>query len=82
MPSSNTNVFNKEGVTVGLGKLNQEGETQSIPHHAPLTSIDPWNCTKTNDIGPDTVSLENSFCAKSDTSVPCPGQFQLLTKIY
>lgn len=82
MPSSNTNVFNKEGVTVGLGKINREGYSLSIPHHASLTSIDPERCTKTNDKGPGVVSLENSFCAKSDRSVPCQGEFQeFLTKI-
>ena len=75
LPSPSDSSYDVEGTIVGYGRLNANSLIQLTPHHAKLQSISPSECIKTHENAPDAVSLNNSFCAKSDTSVPCQGEF-------
>ena len=71
IPLDGKNSYNLEGTIVGYGR---GFSIQGTPHHAKVKSISPIECVKTNEDAVDMVSLENSFCAKSDTSMPCVGK--------
>lgn len=77
LPSMGENSYDIEGITVGYGRINKSLEAQSTPRHAKLLSISPSDCTKSQLYANDTVSLQNSFCAKSNTSVPCGGELKI-----
>ena len=74
MPSPFDSSYNVEGTIVGHGYISQFSGHQLTPHHAKLQSISPTECLKTHVNALRIVSLENSFCAKSDTSAPCRGK--------
>lgn len=72
LPSSSQSSY-VEGITAGYGRDREDFRIKSTPYHSKLQSISPIDCEKTHDKAPLTVSLENSFCAKSDTNNLCLG---------
>ena len=74
LPASIDSAFNVLGTVVGYGHIDSKSKYQSVSVHAELITIDPYTCLSKNRLAPDTVSVNNSFCAKSDVSVPCIGE--------
>lgn len=75
LPSASENYIHVEGTIVGYGKLDAASNYPLTPRHADLRTIGPSECIETHENAPSVVSLENSFCANSNTSVPCRGKF-------
>lgn len=73
LPTGNMNAYDIEGTIVVYGRINSNSHIQTTPHHAQLQSISPSQCINTHENAPDTVSPHNSFCASSETRVPCRG---------
>ena len=62
-----------EGTVVGYGNVNANSNHQKVPYQAIITTIAPFKCIFTHRKAQNTVA-SNSFCAKSDVSVPCVGE--------
>lgn len=73
LPAIIDNVVNVLGTVAGYGNVNKTSSHQSIPFHAELSTVSPFECVFSHKKGIKTVST-NSFCAKSNVSVPCIGE--------
>lgn len=74
LPLASINVFDVEGLVAGYGRNETLTEAQSTLFHAMIHSVDNKIC-KESHRNADGIVATNSFCAKSNFSVPCHGKF-------
>lgn len=77
LPLASINVFDVEGFVAGYGRNETSTQTQATLFHARIHSVEKQTCRDSNRNAVDVVA-ENSFCAKSNFSVPCHGNLAFI----